>query len=383
MEKVDRQGPLANIRVVDLTSMIFGPYATQIMADMGADVIKVEPMSGDDTRNISAGRAAGMGGVYVNVNRGKRSIALDLKSDEGKAVLTKLIEGADIFIHSMRAKAIQRLGFDYAAVSAINPTIVYTNCYGYGRRGPDADKPAYDDTIQAECGIPHVQQLMTGNPDFAATIMADKVSGLTALYATMMALFHRERTGEGQEVEVAMFEAMASFMLVEHGNGKIFNPPLGPAHYHRVVGRNRKPYRTKDGHVAALIYNDRHWTAFVDAVKPAWVTPDMARLEDRAKQIDHIYVKLAETFLQRTTDEWISLLEELNVPVARLRTTDELFSNEHLNAVGFFEDVDSQDGPLRMPGVPIWFSKSPGKIAGPTATLGEHTAEVLAELGLS
>lgn len=379
----DRQGPLANVRVVDLTSMIFGPYATQIMADMGADVIKVEPLNGDDTRNISVGRTAGMGGVYVNVNRGKRSISLDLKSDEGKATLRKLIEGADIFIHSMRAKAIQRLGFDYPSVSAINPNIVYTNCYGYGRRGPDADKPAYDDTIQAECGIPHVQQLMTGSPDFAATIMADKVSGLTALYATMMALFHRERTGEGQEVEIGMFEAMASFMLVEHGNGKIFNPPLGPAHYPRVVGRNRKPYRTKDGYVAALIYNDRHWKAFVDAVKPEWVTPDMARLEDRAKQIDHIYVLLGETFLQRTTEEWISLLEELNVPVARLRTTDELFDNEHLNAVGFFEDVESKDGPLRMPGVPIWFSKSPGKIAGPTATLGEHTDEVLAELGLS
>jgi crotonobetainyl-CoA:carnitine CoA-transferase CaiB-like acyl-CoA transferase len=383
VEIKDRQGPLANVRVVDLTSMIFGPYATQIMADMGADVIKVEPLSGDDTRNISVGRTPGMGGVYVNVNRGKRSISLDLKSDEGKAALTKLIAGADIFIHSMRAKAIQRLGFDYPAVCAINPNIVYTNCYGYGRRGPDADKPAYDDTIQAECGIPHVQQLMTGSPDFAATIMADKVSGLTALYATMMALFHRERTGEGQEVEVGMFEAMASFMLVEHGNGKIFNPPLGPAHYPRVVGRNRKPYRTKDGYVAALIYNDRHWKAFVEAVKPDWVTDNMARLQDRAQQIDHIYVKLAETFLERTTAEWISLLEELNVPVAPLRTTDELFDNEHLNAVGFFEDVESKDGPLRMPGVPIWFSKSPGKIAGPTATLGEHTDEVLAELGLS
>lgn len=382
-EKKDRNGPLANIRVVDLTSMIFGPYATQIMADMGADVIKVEPMTGDDTRNISAGRSPAMGGVYVNVNRGKRSIALDLKSDDGREVLRKLIKTADIFIHSMRAKAIGRLGFDYQAVSAINPKIIYTNCYGYGRRGPDADKPAYDDTIQAECGIPYVQQLMTGQPDFAATIMADKVSGLTALYATMMALFHRERTGEGQEVEVGMFEAMASFMLVEHGNGMIFNPPLGPAHYHRVVGRNRKPYRTKDGYVAALIYNDRHWKAFVDAVQPDWVTPDMARLEDRARQIDHVYALLGQTFAERTTAEWISLLEELNIPVAPLRSTDELFDHPHLNAVGFFEDVYAPDGPMRMPGVPIWMSKSPGSVAGPTARLGEHNDEILAELGLS
>jgi crotonobetainyl-CoA:carnitine CoA-transferase CaiB-like acyl-CoA transferase len=192
------QGPLAGVRVIDLTSMVFGPYATQIMADMGADVIKVEPPGkGDDTRYISRGPAPGLSGVFVNINRGK--LSLDIKSEQGKAVLRKLIESADVFIHSMRGKAIARLGFDYESVAAIKPDIVYTNCYGYSRRGPDADKPAYDDTIQAECGIPHVQGLMTGEPGFAATIMADKVAGLTALYATMMALFHRERTGEGQE----------------------------------------------------------------------------------------------------------------------------------------------------------------------------------------
>jgi crotonobetainyl-CoA:carnitine CoA-transferase CaiB-like acyl-CoA transferase len=379
-EQPQRQGPLKDIRIVDLTSMVFGPYATQIMADMGADVIKIEPPGGDDTRYINAGPAPDLGGIYVNCNRGKRSVVLNLRDEAGKASLRKLIAGADVFIHSMRGKAIARLGFDYAAVSAINPSIVYTNCYGFSRRGPYADKPAYDDTIQAECGIPYVQQLMNGEPGFAATILADKVAGLTALYATTMALFHRERTGEGQEVEVGMFETMASFMLVEHAGGMLFDPPIGPAHYHRVANKHRKPYKTKDSYIAALVYNDRHWNAFVEALKPEWAKEDMATLAGRAKQIDHIYQQLAETFLTRTTAEWLDLLGELNIPAAPLRTTDELFDDPHLKAVGFFEEVDSPEGTIKFPGVPTWFSKTPGKVAGPTAHLGQHTSEVLREL---
>jgi crotonobetainyl-CoA:carnitine CoA-transferase CaiB-like acyl-CoA transferase len=379
-KKAPGQGPLSGVRVVDLTSMVMGPYATQIMADMGADVIKIEPPGGDDTRYISVGPVHGMGGVFVNVNRGKRSIVLDLRSEEGKAALRRLIEGADVFIHAMRAKAIARLGFDYAAVAAINPGIVYTNCYGYGRRGPERDQPAYDDTMQAECGLTAVQQMLTGEPNFVGTIMADKVAGLTALYATTMALFHRERTGEGQEVEVAMFETMAAFMLVEHANGALFDPPLGPACYPRAVAPNRKPYRTRDGHVAALIYNDKHWSLFVDAVKPAWAGDEFATLAQRARQIDRLYGLLAETFLERTTAEWLDLLRALGIPAAPLRTPDELLDNPHLDAVGFFETVESGQGKLRFPGVPTWFSRTPGRVAGPAPTLGEHTRDVLAEI---
>ena len=375
-------GPLSGVRVVDLTSMVMGPYATQIMADMGAEVIKIEPPAGDNTRYISVGPAPGMAGVFVNVNRGKRSVMLDLQSEDGKAALRKLIEGADIFIHAMRAKAIAKLGFDYEAVAAINPSIVYTNCYGYGRRGPDRDQPAYDDTIQAECGLTAVQQMLTGEANYVGTIVADKVAGLTALYATMMALFHRERTGEGQEVEVGMFETMASFMLVEHANGAMFDPPLGPACYPRAVAPNRKPYRTKDGYVSALIYNDKHWSLFVDAVKPAWANSELATLGQRAKQIDRVYGLLAETFLERTTGEWLELLRTLGIPAAPLRTPDELFHNPHLEAAGFFETVESPHGDIRFPGIPTWFSRTPGKVAGPAPSLGADTAEVLGELGL-
>jgi crotonobetainyl-CoA:carnitine CoA-transferase CaiB-like acyl-CoA transferase len=373
-------GPLVGIRVVDLTSMVFGPYATQIMADMGAEVIKVEPPSGDDTRYINAGQETGLGGIFVNCNRGKKSVVLDLRSDAGKDALRKLIATADVFIHSMRGKAINRLGFDYAAVSAIRSDIVYTNCYGFSRRGPYADKPAYDDTIQAECGIPHVQQLMNGEPGFVATIMADKVAGLTAVYATTMALFHRARTGEGQEVEVGMFETMASFMLVEHAGGRLFDPPIGPAHYPRAANQHRRPYRTKDGYIAALIYNDRHWNAFTEAVKPEWVTPEMATLAQRAGQIEHIYQRLGETFLTRTTAEWLDLLGGLNVPAAPLRSTDDLFEDPHLDAVCFFEEVETPQGKIRFPGVPTWFSKTPGKVAGATPQLGRDTDEVLNSL---
>jgi crotonobetainyl-CoA:carnitine CoA-transferase CaiB-like acyl-CoA transferase len=377
------KGPLAGIRVIDLTSVVFGPYATQIMADMGADVIKVEPPAGDNTRYITVAPAPGMSGIYVNVNRGKRSLMLDLTQERDKAVLRALIATADVFIHSMRGKAIARLGFSYDDVKAIRPDIVYTNCYGYSRRGPEADQPAYDDTIQAECGITHVQQLMNGEPGFVATIMADKVAGLHALHATMMALFHRERTGEGQEVEVTMFEAMTSFMLVEHANGMLFDPPLTPAHYHRAVEKNRRPYRTKDGYIAALVYNDKHWNAFIEAVRPAWASEEFSTLEKRAMQIGRVYGLLGETFLERTTQEWLDLLRSLHIPAARLRSTDELFENGQLNAIGFFETIDTPQGPTRFPGVPTWFSATPGRVAGPAPTLGQHNGELLAELGLT
>jgi crotonobetainyl-CoA:carnitine CoA-transferase CaiB-like acyl-CoA transferase len=375
-------GPLRGVRVIDLTTMVMGPYCTQIMADMGADVIKVEPPEGDATRYISAGPAPDMSGVFVNVNRGKRGIVLDLRTDEGKAAMAALIATADVFIHSMRAKAIAKLGFDYPAVAALNPGIVYTNCYGYGRRGPDGDRPAYDDTIQAECGLPAVQQQLTGRADYVGTIMADKIAGLTALYATMMALFHRERTGQGQEVEVAMFETMASFMLVEHANGAMFDPPLGPAVYPRTVAPNRRPYDTSDGQIAALIYNDKHWNAFIDAVQPPWASAQYATLAQRAQRIDTVYGLVAETMKERTTAQWLKLLRELEIPAAPLNTPGDLFDDPHLNAVGLFETVETPNGPVRFPGVPTWLSGTPGRVAGPAPELGAHTTAVLAELGL-
>ncbi|WP_280250116.1 CaiB/BaiF CoA transferase family protein [Nocardia abscessus] len=373
-------GPLSGVRVVDLTAMVMGPYCTQIMADMGADVIKIEPPEGDNTRYISVGPERGMSGVFVNVNRGKRSVVLDLRSEGGKRSLRELVEQADVFIHSMRASAIARLGFGYDDVAALNPSIVYTNCYGYGRRGRDAGLTAYDDTIQAECGLPFVQEQLTGTAGYVGTIMADKIAGMTALYATTMALFHRERTGEGQEVEVAMFETMAAFMLVEHANGAMFDPPLGPAAYPRAVTPNRRPYRTADGYLSALVYNDKQWTAFIEAVRPPWAGPEFATLEQRAARIDTVYARLGETFRERTTREWLDLLRSLDIPAAPVRSLDELFDNPHLTDATFFETVNSPYGTVRFPGPPTWFSRTPGRVAAAAPRLGAHNAEVLGRL---
>jgi crotonobetainyl-CoA:carnitine CoA-transferase CaiB-like acyl-CoA transferase len=198
-----------------------------------------------------------------------------------------------------------------------------------------------------------------------------------------MALYHRERTGEGQEVEVAMFETMASFMLVEHANGAIYDPPLGPAFYPRTVAPNRRPYETSDGYIAALIYNDKHWNAFVGAVKPAWADDMYSTLERRANQIDVVYGLVAQTMKERTTEEWLALFRELEIPAAPLNTPGALFDNPHLNAVGLFETVETQHGPVRFPGVPTWFSRTPGRVAGPAPELGEDTEQVLGELGLA
>jgi crotonobetainyl-CoA:carnitine CoA-transferase CaiB-like acyl-CoA transferase len=373
---------LSGIRVVDLTAMVMGPYCTQIMADMGADVIKVEPPGGDAVRYISVAPTPGMAGVFTNINRGKRSVVLDLNDDEGRVALRALVKEADVFVHSMRFKAIAKLGFSYEDVAAINPRIVYANCYGYSRRGPNGDLPAYDDTIQAECGLPALQKMMTGEPSYVASIVADKVTGLTTLYATVMALFHRERTGEGQEVEVGMFETMASFVLVEHANGAMFTPPLGPANYPRAVAPNRRPYRTRDGYISALIYNDKQWSSFIEAVQPPWAGEHLVTLAQRARQIDTVYARLADVFKERSTREWLELLHGLGIPAAPLRTPDELFENPHLDAVGFFEIVDCPYGQVRFPGVPTWFSRTPGRVAGPAPELGADTRQVLEELGL-
>ena len=378
------KGPLSGVRVVDLTAVVMGPYSTQIMADMGADVIKIEPPGGDIMRNVSVGPEPGMCGVFVNLNRGKKSVVLDLRTQSGTTALRTLIEKADVFIHSMRAKAIAKLGFSYDEVAAINPAIVYTNCYGYRRGGPDADRPAYDDTIQAESGVASVQQSVTGEPGYVGSVIADKICGLTAVYATMMALFHRERTGDGQEVEVSMFETMAAFMLAEHANGAMFDPPLGPAAYPRAVAPNRRPLKTSDGYVSALIYNDKQWNAFVPAVQPEWATgPEFATLEQRARHIDNVYALLGKTFVERTTQEWLQLLQSLEIPAAAINSLDDLFDNPQLNAVGFFETVDSPTGRIRFPGVPTGFSQTPGSVAGPAPRLGAHTREVMDELGLT
>jgi crotonobetainyl-CoA:carnitine CoA-transferase CaiB-like acyl-CoA transferase len=378
-------GSLAGIRVLDLTAVLMGPFCTQILADHGAEVIKVEGPEGDTTRQLPVAPAPGLGAMFYNLNRGKRGLALDLKRPEGRAALLRLAEGADVFIHAMRADPIARLGLTYADLAAANPRIIYANVYGFSRRGPYAKGPAYDDTIQAMSGMAALQGRMLGAPSYSATLVADKVSGLTALYAVLMALLHRARTGEGQEIEVGMFETMANFVLTDHINGALFDPPKGEPVYARAASPNRRPYRTADGWIAMLIYTDKQWRAFYEAAaQPEWMRdPRYATLKGRAPHIGEIYGHLAETLLERSTADWLARCTAAEIPAAPVNETADLLRDPHLEAVGFFTEQETALGKVRFPGMPAWFSRTPGRITGPAPALGQDGRAVLAEAGFS
>ncbi|MBC2650087.1 CoA transferase [Novosphingobium flavum] len=378
------QGPLAGVRVLDLTSVLMGPYATQIFADLGADVIKIEGPGGDTTRAIPPGPDPTRGAMFLNVNRGKRSLALDLKRPEAREVVLRLAGQADVFIHSMRAQAIARLGLDYAALSAANPRIVYANLYGYGREGPYRDYPAYDDIVQAASGVVDLQaRLSGGEPTYVANVIADKVSGLTGAYAVIAALFARERTGMGQEVEVPMFETMVSFAAVEHLCGSLFSPPLGPPEYPRATSPSRRPYRTADGHIGVMIYNDKQWQAFFRELgDPDWSRdPMFASLRSRTENITAVLARVAQVLETRSTAAWMDLFRRAEIPATPIASLEQLLHDPHLEQTGFWEERETELGTVRFPGIPTRFSDTPGAIGDPGPRHGADNAAVLAEAG--
>ena len=378
------KGPLAGVRVLDLTSVLMGPYATQIFADLGADVIKIEGPSGDTTRAIPPGPDTSRGAMFLNVNRGKRSLALDLKQPAARDAVLRLAETADVFIHSMRAQAIARLGLTYEALREANARIVYANLYGYGRSGPYRDYPAYDDIVQAASGIVDLQaRLSGGEPTYAANVIADKVSGLTGAYAVIAALFARERTGLGQEVEVPMFETMVSFASVEHLCGSLFEPPLGPPEYARATSPSRRPYRTADGHVGVMIYNDKQWQAFFRELgDPDWSKdPMFASMRSRTENISAVLAHVARVMETRTTGEWMDLFRRAEIPATPIASLTELLHDPHLVQTGFWEQRETEAGTLRFPGIPTAFSETPGAIGDPGPVLGADNLAVLGEAG--
>ncbi len=379
------KGPLAGVRVLDLTSVLMGPYATQIFADLGADVIKVEGPGGDTTRALPPGPDPTRGGMFLNVNRGKRSLALDLKQPAARDALLKLAETADVFVHSMRAQAIGRLGLDYAALKAANPRIIYANLYGFARDGPYRDYPAYDDIVQSASGLVDLQaRLSGGEPTYLATVVADKVAGLTGAYALMAALYAREKSGEGQEIEIPMFETLVSFAMIEHLCGSLFQPPLGPPEYPRVTSEARRPYRTSDGHIGVMIYNDKHWQAFFRAIgDPDWSRdPMFATMRSRTHNIGTVLARLADEMLHRTTAEWLELFRQAEIPAMAIASLTDLLDDPHLIETGFWQARDTDAGPLRFPGIPTTFMGTPGEIGDPGPVLGAHSRDVLAEAGL-
>lgn len=378
-------GPLAGIRVIDLTSVLMGPYCSQILSDLGADVIKVESPEGDTSRYVGPTRTKGRSGIFTHLNRGKRGVVLDLRQPAARDICLRLIKGADVVLHSMRLPAIQRLGMDYATVSAVNPGIIYASLYGFGKDGRYSGRPAYDDTIQAVSGLAMLQAEINPEPQYVTTVVGDKICALSAAYAVMAALFHRQRGGGGQEIEVPMFEVMSTFLLAEHIAGAVYDPPLGRPVYERTVTPHRRPYRTRDGYLSVLVYNDKQWRRFAELANRPDLAADQrfATQSARSTNMADYCAIVAEIIGTRTSAEWLQLLEQAEIPVARLNTTADLYTDPHLADVGFFKTIDDPiDGTLRMPKPPINFSKTPGRFTRGAPMLGQHTAEVLTELGI-
>lgn len=391
-------GPLAGIRVLDMTSVVNGAYATQILADQGAEVIKIEdPGSGrgnggDIMRwagHVPEGAPRDMGPIFLTINRNKRSVVLDLKQESAKRALRRLIKTCDVFAASVRYDGLKRLGLGYEEVKAIRPDIVYVHAAGYGSDGPYAGEPAYDDLIQSASGMADILPRTDGNstPRILPTLVADKVSGLFMSQAVTAALLHRARTGEGQFVEVPMFECVTSFLMVEHLYDHVFDPSVGQYGYVRVINPNRKPYRTKDGYIGLLPYTDKQWDEFFEAAgfgEAVKTDPRFADYATRAKHIQELYGLVEEAAATKTTQEWLDILKPLSIPVVKTNGLADLESDPHLAAVGLFERYEHPEvGGYKQMRPPVRFSKTPANIRRHPPRLGEHTKEVLAEIGVA
>jgi len=378
------QGPLQGVRVIDLTSVVLGPYATHILADLGADVIKVESLAGDSTRDYKPLRHAGMSGFFLNLNRNKRSIALDLKHPEGLQALKQLIAGAQVFVHNMRGSAIENLGLGYAAVKAVNAEIVYCAAYGFGAGGPYADKAAYDDVIQAGSGLASLFTAAHGAPAFMPTVVCDKLTGQAVAYAILAALFQQAKGGGGQAVEVPMLETTVEFALVEHLAASAFQPPLAKAGFARVLSPHRKPYRTADGYMCLLPYSDRNWRDFfVFTARLEFLNdPRFARLSDRVQNIDVLYALLDEEASRLTTAQWVKFCDEVSIPCMPVVGLDELADDPHLKAVRMFNTVEHpSEGAYRSVRSAVLFSGSEFTVRHHAPRHGEHSAQLLAAAG--
>lgn len=379
-------GPLTGTRVVDVTTTFLGPYCTYLLAQMGAEVIKVESPSGDITRSLRSSGDPRVERSFV-LNRGKKSFCLDLKHDEGRDALGKLVATADVFIHNMRNTAAARLGLDYSSIRAFNPSIVYCGATGYGQGGPYEDHPAYDDIIQAASGLAWLQGSETGVPRFMNTIIADKTGGLTALYGVLAALVYRERTGEGQSVDVSMFETMVAYVLAEHMGGMGVEPPIGPPGYSRVVSPYRRPYETKDGFVAVMAYTDAHWQRFCQMADRMDLANDpvLSKAAGRIAHLDRAYEAIASFVAGQTTEDALAKLGQFDIPAVRVNNLEDLFSDPHLKAVGFFEfDTDPDSGDvIRNMKPSARFSASPHPPLMPTPGLGQHSVETLQSIGFN
>lgn len=376
---------LKGLRVVDLSTIVLGPYATQFLGDFGADVIKVEAQGGDVFRAVRPGRTDDLGVGFLNFNRNKRSIAVDLKQPEGKEILHKLVAQADVLVHNMRGKSAQDLGADYATLKAINPKLVYCAAPGFASTGPDAQSPAYDDIIQARSGLAALNADADGAPQFVRTIACDKVVGLHLALAVVSGVVQQLRTGEGCNIEVPMLESMTAFVMAEHLAGHTLQPAEGELGYDRLMSKNRKPYKTQNGYVAIMPYNTKHWQRFFglvgreDLAAAEWVTDSVMR----SQHIDELYTLVAEIAPSRSSEAWLADLAELDIPCSPINAMADLAEDPQLKASNWLQshkdDVRGEYQSLKTP----FLVHSDSAISEdlPAPQLGEQGAAILAQLG--
>jgi crotonobetainyl-CoA:carnitine CoA-transferase CaiB-like acyl-CoA transferase len=361
-----------------------GPYATMLMARMGADVVKIEGPGGDVVRHIGSARHPGMGPIYLTANHGKRSVALDLKVPEARGAVVALVEATDVFVTNLRPVALKNLGVTSEELCAINPRLVYCTLPGFGSDGPYRDRPAYDDVIQSACGLAAAQG-GSGEPQYVRTVVADKATALMGVSAVLAALLSRSRTGRGQRVEVPMFETMVSFSLVEQLNARTFLPPTERSGYSRTSSPSRRPYRTADGHLGVMVYTDRQWLAFFTIIGRPELADDerFSSITGRTEHIDELYQLLAEVLPTRTSADWLTAFEPAGIAAQPVLTSDDLFDDPHLAAVDMFQDVQHHsEGAIVLPRLPITFGGETAPPVRGAPRWGEHGVEVLRETGM-
>ncbi len=379
-------GPLDGVRVLDLTSVVMGPYATQILADFGADVVKVEPPEGDVMRYNAPLRSKGMGHIFLHANRNKRSVVLDLKQPAARAACLALAKTADVLVYNIRPQAMARLGLSYEDVRAVNPRLIYVGGFGYSQRGPYAAKAAYDDLVQGAAGLPWLaERAGAESPRYTPVIIADRSVGLHLANAVSAALYRREKTGVGQRVDVPMFESLLQSVLGEHLAGHTYEPPVAPPGYGRMLANERRPYRTTDGYVCVLVYNDKQWQSFFRIIgRPELINdPRFATQEARSRDFQGAYAMVAEEMAKRSTADWIAALEAADIPVQKMNSLEDILADPHLAAIGYFQERQHPtEGRIRSMAVPSEWSESPPEFRRHAPRLGEHTREVLREGGL-
>jgi len=379
-------GPLSGVRVIDITSVFMGPSATQMLGDLGADVIKVEPPDGDSTRRIGPCGDQLMGPLFLGLNRNKRSIVLNLKEPEGRDALLALVRDADVLAYNVRPAAMQRLGLGYEELALLNPRLVYVGMFGFSQRGRHAPDPAFDDLIQAACALPVAVAAGSGGiPRYMPLTIADRSVGLYAFGVISAALYAQARTGKGQRIDIPMFETMVPFVLGDHLYGETFVPAKGGFGYPRLLSPERRPYKTRDGLICCLIYHDHHWKAFLEVIgKPELFTSDprFADITRRTAHITELYAMVAEELAKRTTADWQDLLKKADIPVFPTHDFSSLVADPHLQDIGFFSEVDHPAvGRIRQMAVPSEWSATPPSIRLQAPTLGQHSREVLREVG--